>query len=217
QNERLGFCFPTHGWMPPTIVRNFINKLHISNVEGHYCYALTTCGDDIGQCMKELQKALQKKGWHASSVFSLIMPESYVCLPGFLTDTEEIVQQKITKAHVDLQHVAKLIQERYEDKELVRKGSFPNVKTYVLGKPFNRWLITDKPFKVATNLCIHCGKCAQACPVNNISMEGNPSLPQWHHDGNCTNCLACYHVCPKHAINYWDTKKKGQYYFKTLE
>ncbi|MCR4765229.1 MAG: EFR1 family ferrodoxin, partial [Bacteroidaceae bacterium] len=46
QNERLGFCFPTHGWMPPTIVRNFINKLHISNVEGHYCYALTTCGDD---------------------------------------------------------------------------------------------------------------------------------------------------------------------------
>ena len=24
--ERLGFCFPTHGWQPPRIVREFIRK-----------------------------------------------------------------------------------------------------------------------------------------------------------------------------------------------
>ena len=24
EEERLGFCFPTHGWQPPRIVRDFI-------------------------------------------------------------------------------------------------------------------------------------------------------------------------------------------------
>ena len=107
----------------------------------------------------------------------------------------------------------KLIIERHSGKELIFKGTLPYTKTYILGMLFNRWLITDKPFKVNAEQCIHCMKCANACPINNISMEGEPALPHWHHDGSCTNCLSCYHVCPKHAINYWDTRKKGQYFF----
>ena len=27
EDERIGFCFPTHGWQPPKIVRDFIQKL----------------------------------------------------------------------------------------------------------------------------------------------------------------------------------------------
>ena len=27
--ERIGFCFPTHGWQPPGIVREFIRKLRM--------------------------------------------------------------------------------------------------------------------------------------------------------------------------------------------
>jgi NAD-dependent dihydropyrimidine dehydrogenase PreA subunit len=35
-------------------------------------------------------------------------------------------------------------------------------------------------------------------------------LPQWQSD--CSGCLACYHVCPHHAINFGKmTQKKGQY------
>ena len=30
QNETIGFCFPTHGWQPPRIVRDFITKLSFS-------------------------------------------------------------------------------------------------------------------------------------------------------------------------------------------
>ena len=30
QNETIGFCFPTHGWQPPRIVRDFIKKLIIN-------------------------------------------------------------------------------------------------------------------------------------------------------------------------------------------
>ena len=31
EGERLGFCFPVHGWRPPLIVRNFIRRLSIIN------------------------------------------------------------------------------------------------------------------------------------------------------------------------------------------
>ena len=29
KDERLGFCFPTHGWQPPRIVRDFIKRMNI--------------------------------------------------------------------------------------------------------------------------------------------------------------------------------------------
>ena len=54
--ERLGFCFPTHGWQPPRIVRKFIRKAQF--VRGNednktntnytnYVFAVTTCGDNM--------------------------------------------------------------------------------------------------------------------------------------------------------------------------
>ena len=83
-DERIGFCFPTHGWQPPHIVRQFIRQLQFSTAAGitaHYCFALTTCGDSIGRTMEILNRELAAVGLHATSVFSLTMPESYVCLP----------------------------------------------------------------------------------------------------------------------------------------
>ncbi|MBR2290977.1 MAG: EFR1 family ferrodoxin [Prevotella sp.] len=72
-------------------------------------------------------------------------------------------------------------------------------------------MITDKKFMVDEDVCIKCGKCAKVCPVDNIT--GTP--PEWQHNGRCTSCLACYHYCPVHAINYGErTRKRGQYYFK---
>ena len=75
--ERIGFVFPTHGWQPPHIVRKFIKKMHFDHAEGHYCYALTTCGDSIGATMDILNSDLKKAGLPvATSLFSLVMPES---------------------------------------------------------------------------------------------------------------------------------------------
>ena len=38
--ERLGFCFPVHGWRPPTLVRKFIEQLTVENIEDCYVYSL---------------------------------------------------------------------------------------------------------------------------------------------------------------------------------
>ena len=53
-DERIGFCFPVHGWQPPRIVRRFVRRLVIDGAQGHYCYALSTCGDSIGRSMELL-------------------------------------------------------------------------------------------------------------------------------------------------------------------
>ena len=74
-NERLGICYPTHGWQPPRIVREFINKMTITGSrKPRYCWALTTCGDSTGEAMTILNKDLEKKGLKAETCFSVIMP-----------------------------------------------------------------------------------------------------------------------------------------------
>ena len=51
EGERLGFCFPVHGWRPPLIVRQFISRLKVNNLQGHFVYALCTAGDTIGETL----------------------------------------------------------------------------------------------------------------------------------------------------------------------
>ena len=115
--------------------------------------------------MTILNRELARKGLRAETLFSVVMPETYVCLPFIRTDSEERVRE----------------------------------------------MITDRKFTVDDDLCTRCGRCAKVCPVDNI--EGTP--PAWLHNGRCTCCLACYHHCPVHAINYGDiTRKRGQYYMR---
>ena len=94
EDERIGFCFPVHGWRPPFLVREFIKKLTFENAQGHYCYILCTAGDNIGETVRLFQKDLSEIGLHADSVCSLIMPESYVGLPFMDVDKPDKERQK---------------------------------------------------------------------------------------------------------------------------
>ena len=219
EQERIGLCFPTHGWQVPRLVREFIARLRFDGLSHQtFCWALTTCGDNMGETMTILNrdlarnKALTHEGGtlQAESVFSVIMPESYVCLPFMKTDTEEREAMKIDVARHQLPHIIQMIKERRRGIEELDKGGTPRLYSYVIGEYFNKRMVHDRKFTVDTQKCIGCGKCAKVCPVDNI--QGTP--PAWLHNGRCTSCLACYHYCPVHAINYGRiTKKRGQYYF----
>ena len=214
KDERIGFCFPTHGWQPPRIVRTFIRRLLLEGAEGHFCYAVTTCGDSTGDTMTILNRELKKRGLEAESLFSVIMPESYVCLPFMYTDTPEREAEKIDLARRQTEHIAQLVKERRRGIEELDRGATPRLYSYVIGAYFNRKMVTDRKFVVDADVCTRCGRCEKVCPVGNI--EGTP--PQWKHDGSCTMCLACYHHCPVHAINYGSiTRHRGQYYMKEQE
>ena len=222
EGERIGFCFPTHGWQPPRIVREFIHRLRLTRPttrEESFCWALTTCGDNMGEAMTILNKELaanpqlQDAGGQplqAETLFAVIMPESYVCLPFMKTDSEEKETRKIELATLQLPHIIQMIEERRYGIEELEKGATPRLYSYVIGGYFNQRMITDKKFTVDSDICTCCGRCSKVCPVDNI--KGTP--PAWIHNGRCTSCLACYHYCPVHAINYGNiTRHRDQYYF----
>jgi len=212
--ERIGFCFPVHGWQPPHIVRQFVERMSIAGAEGHYAYALCTCGDSTGLAVKMLAKELARKGIVLQACMSLVMPESYVCLPFMYTDKPEKEREKISQARTDLDAFVKAVTGRQAHSQL-KMGLTPWTFSHVIGAYFNRFMITDKKFTVDADICTHCGRCAKECPVGNIEFDG---LPHWLHNGSCTCCLRCYHRCPAHAINYGKiTRKRGQYYFKSEE
>ena len=120
-DERIGFCFPTHGWQVPRIVRDFIRHLAISQqpqASKPFCWALTTCGDNMGETMTILNRDLVAntalrdnfgEALQAESVFSLVMPESYVCLPFMKTDPEDKEAMKLDVARHQLPHIINTI------------------------------------------------------------------------------------------------------------
>lgn len=215
-DERVGFCFPVHGWRPPLLFRRFVERLSI-DTRGHYVYAVCTAGDDIGETIDILRRDLVSRSIHLDTAFSLIMPESYLGLPFFGLDDAEGEQRKKRTAAVMLSKYIETIMQRDTAEELVL-GRWPRVNSRVLGAFFTRFLISDKHFHVEASRCVGCGICANTCPTRNITLDTtdkSEAKPQWRHDRHCLACFACYHHCPHHAIEYGSlTKNKGQYFFE---
>jgi len=213
-NERIGFCFPVHGWRPPLLVRDFIRQLNIRNASGHYCYALCTAGDTIGETFDYIEKDLLSSGLHLDARFSLLMPESYVGLPFMDVDTPRMEKQKKDKAALELKGYIGIIERRLDEDGRIVKGRWPKTNSRLLGHVFLHHLITDKRFYVDSSKCIKCGLCVKSCPVGDITME-KEETPRWQNNGRCMTCFSCYHHCPVRAIEFgvW-TRGKGQYYFE---
>jgi len=207
EGERLGFVFPIYSWAPPRLVLDFVKKLQLK-AKPDYLYFACTCGDNCGLTEKVFRKAVEEKGWSLSACFSVQMPETYIGMAGFKLDTPENAKLKIDKADDLLKrNITRLINKEHFSEMVV--GSLAWLKTYLVNPGFNRSATDDSKYHV-TEACIHCGKCVEACPLKNITLE--EGRPKWH--GHCTMCMGCYHHCPVNAIQYGKaTVGKGQYYF----
>lgn len=207
--DSVGIVFPVYAWGMPGIVTSFLEhrlpQLLHDKVE--YIYIIMTCGDDMGYTDMLVRKSLKKNQLALDAAFSVQMPNTYVCLPGFDIDSAEVANSKILAMKQLVPFIATQIRE-HRSVVSVKRGACAFIKTYILRPLFNRFLINDSFFHVDESKCTRCHKCVKHCPIGNITTDENGNL---HWKGDCTGCLGCYHICPHNAIQYgWFTKGKGQ-------
>lgn len=207
----LGFVFPVYGWRPPRMLARFVRDELAARLDGFkpdYVWAVMTCGFDVGYADAVLERMLQPVlGRGLDAAFSVRMPDTYICLPGFRLNSPELVEEKIraSKSLVPAIAARILAHERVRD---LKRGIFPRTKTYAFGKFFDKFLVDDRFFRVTAGKCTKCGTCAENCPMGTIIRKEDGSVA-WRHDGSCASCLRCLHSCPTEAIEFgWFTKGK---------
>lgn len=210
--KSLGFVFPVHAWGVPPIMIDFINGIAdrtFSFIRDNRIpvWMTTTCGDETGNAHIMFIKTLKNRDIDVAGSWSVIMPNTYVLLPGFDVDSNEIREKKIADAPDKIKYIANKIK-KHEWEINVPRGSFPRIKTNLIYPLFKKWGIFPAKWRLNNNRCIGCGACINVCPVKNISISD--SRPRW--GKRCISCLACYHACKRHAIEYGNiTKNKGLY------
>lgn len=209
--DSIGFMFPIYSWGVPPIVLEFIETLSEDFIlalkkKQLPVWMVCTCGDETGNAAEMLSNCLAKRGLSLDGAWSVIMPNTYVLLPGFDVDSPDLENKKLSKCLPRIDAIGdKINNEKWEWN--LHKGSFPALRTKLIYPLFMKWGISTEKWH-HTSACVKCGKCVRSCPVKNISL--NDKGPIW--GDNCLSCLACYHNCPYHAVEYGNiTRKKGQY------
>ena len=213
--ERLIFCFPAYSWGVPPIVLDFIDRLPEQTVidlrlSDTPIYMVATCGDEVARAPEMFARRLRRRSLSLRGACSVTMPNNYVLLPGFDVDDAPTEARKLAEAPARIDSIAEAIAAGRREIDVVR-GSWPRLKTTLVYPLFRKYGIRPSLWR-ASELCIGCGKCRDACPAGNIALDCS-SRPVW--GPNCLSCTACYHICPRKAIAYGNiTKSKGQYHFR---
>lgn len=208
REDSVGFMFPIYCWGVPPVVSRFIEAISAKIPLDSYLWAACTCGDEAGMAMRRLGEHLAlKRGKEPDALFSIIMPNTYVLLPGFDVDKPLVRDEKLKLAPLRLNAVARIIEARRTEVFDVKEGSVPVLRS-ALFPVFEKWGVFPRRWKVS-DACIGCGKCAGVCPAKNIKMTR--TKPEW--GKTCYSCCACFHICPQRAINYGKaTRNKSQYF-----
>lgn len=220
-DDKIIWVCPVYSWGIPPYVRSIIKKINFgSRSEALTHHLVLTCGDDCGLAAEMWRADLRKRGWKDACAYTVVMPNNYVCMKGFDVDPKEIEERKLSEAPSRIDDIASRISSFHPEsgkKETdVIRGRFAWIKTRIIYPWFIRNAMSPKEFH-STDSCISCGKCAAKCPLDNITMlpvntaaSRTKKRPSW--GDNCAGCLACYHVCPRHAVMYGkSTRDKGQY------
>ena len=199
-NGRLVLVTPTYAWRIPRIISKWLLNTKFVGVKA--IWYVMTCGDSIGNADKYNEKLSLKKGFKHMGTAKIIMPENYIALFDVPNDKE--ARNIIDKAMPSIDEFASFIN---VEKSFIKNNVNFNgiIESSIVNDAFYPLFVSSKAFWVK-DTCVGCGKCVNACPLNNISLkEGKPN---W--ESNCTHCMACICYCPKEAIEY-GKKSNGKF------
>ena len=153
-----------------------------------------TCGEDIGNPEKELSALCQVKGFRFRGVLEVVMPENYIAM--FEVPDRAEAKKIISAARPMLQQGIDLIRsgQDFPEKQISLQDKAKSGKIHDV---FYKKFVRAKDF-YATDACVSCRKCVNACVLRNITLEDGK--PVWGE--SCTHCMACICGCPVQAIEY---------------
>lgn len=205
-HKRVIWCFPVYSWGVPPVVATFIKSVNIKGGNEALHCMVCTCGDDTGLTDRQWQKLIGNRGWRTGTASSIQMPNTYVTMKGFDVDSPELACNKLATFPSAVKEAVACI-EQNRPGQMIR-GNFAWFKSKIIYPWFIRHAMSPKPFR-HNAACISCGACMKVCPMKNITPD-KIKQPVW--GDICAFCLACYHVCPRHAVMYGNsTSDKGQY------
>ncbi len=190
-------CF----WGISNRIEYFIRESEFRNVSE--IVVIITCGGYLGGADASIEKLFFEKGLTKPTVYSLVMVTNYSILHDVPSlDTQK---KKLMLAESILYKIIQGTQKHYHSNWLIRRLTPAVHAQYERAR-------TTAPF-TANGSCIHCGLCAEDCPVHAIEMkDGKPfwKVPK------CDNCLRCLHRCPVEAINYGNsTQNRFRYTYES--
>ena len=189
---RLVIVTPTYAWRIPRIVRHWLQKAELTGVEK--VWFVMTCGSEIGSAAKYNRAFCAEKGLAYAGTAQLVMPENYIAM----FDAPEVDEARriVTRAEPDIDRAAACIAAD-QPFPLPRNNLYDRFMSDVVNPAFYAFFVKAKAFTVSDS-CIGCGRCAQLCPMNNITLRDG--RPAW--GGSCTHCMACICYCTQEAIEY---------------
>ena len=207
----LGFVFPVYSWGIPPLIEEFIARLSeefCKDVQksGTYVWMACTCGDEAAFTPEMLSKALSARNIPLKGIWSVIMPNNYVLLPGFNVDNKEVEKSKLEAAPARIDAIAEAIARKETCIDIVR-GKHASFKSKMVYPLFKRWGIFPRRWRW-TPECIGCEQCAVTCPMGNIRMQNGH--PLW--GDRCVSCLMLPHLpYPRSGLRKCHTHQRTVY------
>lgn len=205
-HRQIAFFYPIYGSEVPRIMREFVSA-HQKALAGKelmiFCTQMLFSGDGA-RVFTELLAGISYRVIYAEH---LKMPNNIVNFALFKIKNGEAIKQTLASANEKLDQVC----ENIKNNIVVKRGFNPF--SHFIGLWIQRkyyGMIERKAEKDVriSNACILCGECVAACPMRNLSIEGQNVIQ--HH--NCTLCCRCVNLCPVSAITVLlHGKIKAQY------
>ena len=197
------FVGPTYAWQMARIFSDFIRSGTFNGNDR--AYFVLTCGGDIGNAGKPLSILCSEKCFRYMGTLEVVMPENYVAM--FPVPDEEKSAAIIAAATPVLERSAESIAQS-SPFPIEKTGFLDKLKTGPINQGFYKFYVKADDF-FSTDKCIGCGKCVDACVLNNIRLESG--RPFW--GTSCTHCMACICGCPAEAIEYGKRSQGKRRYF----
>ena len=208
----IGFVFPIYDFKPPELVVDCVKKFE--GLDSKYIFAVCTYGIAPLKAIKVFDESIRAKGGRLSSGFAVRMPHNGLGAGTFSHAQHERMFEVWKRKLEEISEYVNSGKEGTLEKSnmfssLILSGALIRRIPFLLR--LSKQVMTkgwDSLAFISNERCDGCGICKKVCPVDNIEIiDGKPS---W--SDHCVNCFACYHWCPKDAIQFGNSNMKIRQY-----